>query len=165
MDTVPEFSLFRGMGCWCKNVKLSLTGNKRYEMFGILSVLDQYWLLLFTNVLHVLVVDQVPVFVAVVLDYDIISPIFVWFNIWTASWLNQHNGFATSMDPDQPAHSRSHGSSDQTARMRRLVWIHAGGKPIMLVLLWRGSFIFKVHISHYLEKLVHVIRSSFQKRL
>jgi hypothetical protein len=28
---------------------------------------------------------------------------------------------------------------DQTARMRRLVWIHAGGKPIMLVLSWRGS--------------------------
>jgi hypothetical protein len=28
---------------------------------------------------------------------------------------------------------------NQTARMRRLVWIHAG-KPIMLVLSWRGSF-------------------------
>jgi hypothetical protein len=30
---------------------------------------------------------------------------------------------------------------NQTARMRRLVWIHAGRKPIMLVLSWRGSFI------------------------
>jgi hypothetical protein len=29
---------------------------------------------------------------------------------------------------------------DQTARMRRLVWIHAGRKPIMLVLSWHGSF-------------------------
>jgi hypothetical protein len=29
---------------------------------------------------------------------------------------------------------------DQTTRMRRLVWIHAGRKPIMLVLSWRGSF-------------------------
>jgi hypothetical protein len=24
--------------------------------------------------------------------------------IWAVSWQNQHNGFATSMDPDQPAH-------------------------------------------------------------
>jgi hypothetical protein len=28
---------------------------------------------------------------------------------------------------------------DQTAQ--RLVWIHAGRKPIMLVLSWRGSFV------------------------
>jgi hypothetical protein len=28
---------------------------------------------------------------------------------------------------------------DQTALMLRLVWIHAGRKPIMLVLSWRGS--------------------------
>jgi hypothetical protein len=27
--------------------------------------------------------------------------------------------------------------------MRRLVWIHADRKPIMLVLLWRGSIMFK----------------------
>jgi hypothetical protein len=27
--------------------------------------------------------------------------------IWAASWQNQHNGFATSMNPDQPAHLRS----------------------------------------------------------
>jgi hypothetical protein len=67
---------------------------------------------------------------------------------------NQHNGFATSMDPDQPAHPRSliriHDvrlqtllqiekliansmDPDQTARTRRLVLIHAGRKPIMLV--------------------------------
>jgi hypothetical protein len=29
---------------------------------------------------------------------------------------------------------------DQTVRMRRLVWIHAGRKRIMLVLSWRGSY-------------------------
>jgi hypothetical protein len=29
---------------------------------------------------------------------------------------------------------------DQTARMRRLVWIDAGRNPILLVLSWRGSF-------------------------
>jgi hypothetical protein len=61
------------------------------------------------------------------------------------------------MDPDQPAQPgcliRIHAvhlpaqllrqverliennmDTDQTARMRRLVWIHAGSKPIMLVL-------------------------------
>jgi hypothetical protein len=27
----------------------------------------------------------------------------------------------------------------QTARMRRVIWIHDGRKPIMLVLSWRGS--------------------------
>jgi hypothetical protein len=27
----------------------------------------------------------------------------------------------------------------QSVRIRRLVWIYAGGKPIMLVLSWRGS--------------------------
>jgi hypothetical protein len=26
---------------------------------------------------------------------------------WAASWQNQHSAFATSMDPDQPAHPRS----------------------------------------------------------
>jgi hypothetical protein len=30
---------------------------------------------------------------------------------------------------------------DQTVRVRRLVWIHAGRKPIMLVLSWCRSFI------------------------
>jgi hypothetical protein len=60
------------------------------------------------------------------------------------------------MDPDQHAHPRSlfriHAirlqtllqveklianrmDTDQTARMRKLVWIYAGRKPIMLVLL------------------------------
>jgi hypothetical protein len=29
---------------------------------------------------------------------------------------------------------------DQTAQMRRLFWINAGRKRIMLVLSWRGSF-------------------------
>jgi hypothetical protein len=27
--------------------------------------------------------------------------------IWAAPWQNQHNGFATNMDPDQPAHPHS----------------------------------------------------------
>jgi hypothetical protein len=66
------------------------------------------------------------------------------------------------MDPDQPAHPRSligiHAvrlqtlkqvekliansmDPDQTARRQRLDWIHAGHKPIMLVLSWRGSYI------------------------
>jgi hypothetical protein len=33
---------------------------------------------------------------------------------------------------------------DQTAWMRRLVWIHAGRKRIMLVLSWRGSFVSEI---------------------
>jgi hypothetical protein len=78
------------------------------------------------------------------------------------SWQNQHNGLATSMDPDQPALPRSririhdvclptllqveklianNMDPDQTVRMRRLVWIHAVRKRTMLVLSWRGSFI------------------------
>jgi hypothetical protein len=66
------------------------------------------------------------------------------------------------MDPDQPAHLiRIHAvrlqtllqvekliansmDTDQTARMRRLVWIHAGRKRTMLVLSWRGSYNFTV---------------------
>jgi hypothetical protein len=81
--------------------------------------------------------------------------------IWAASRQNQRNSFATSMDPDQPAHPHSliriHAvrlqtllqvenliansmDPDQTARMRRLVWIHAGRKRITLVLSWRGLF-------------------------
>jgi hypothetical protein len=67
---------------------------------------------------------------------------FIILHIWAASWQNHHNGFATSMAPDQPAHPRSlikiHAvrlptllqvekliansmDPDQTARMRRLV--------------------------------------------
>jgi hypothetical protein len=74
---------------------------------------------------------------------------------------NQHNGFATSMNPDQPANPCSliwiHDvrlqtllqvekviansmDPDQTARIRRLVWIHAGRKPIMMVLSWCCSY-------------------------
>jgi hypothetical protein len=80
---------------------------------------------------------------------------------------NQHSMFATSMNPDQPAQPRSliriHAirlptllqvgkliansmDPDQTARRRRLVWIHAGRKRTMLVLSWRGSFIFLIHL-------------------
>jgi hypothetical protein len=77
--------------------------------------------------------------------------------IWAASRQNQHNGFATSMGPDQRSLIRIHAvrlqillqvekliansmNSDQTTRMRRRVWIHAGRKPIMFVLSWRGSY-------------------------
>jgi ABC-type thiamine transport system ATPase subunit len=41
---------------------------------------------------------------------------------------------ANSMDPDL------------TARMRRLVWIHAGRKLITLVLLWHGSYQLQVSV-------------------
>jgi hypothetical protein len=68
---------------------------------------------------------------------------------------HKHSTFATSMDPDQPAHPHSliriHAvrlpiilqeeklitnsmGPDQTARMRKLVWINAGRKRTMLVL-------------------------------
>jgi hypothetical protein len=51
------------------------------------------------------------------------------------------------MDPDQRAQLRNliriHAVHLPTLlqQMRRLVWIHAGSKPIMLVLSWHGSFI------------------------
>jgi hypothetical protein len=38
---------------------------------------------------------------------------------------------------------------DQTVWMRRLVWIHAGRKPIMLVLSWHGSIIWKILLYHH----------------
>jgi hypothetical protein len=39
--------------------------------------------------------------------------------------------------------------------MHRLVWIHAGRKPIMLVLSWRGSFyIGSYNCYHVLNKVV-----------
>jgi hypothetical protein len=42
---------------------------------------------------------------------------------------------------------------DQTALMRRLVLIHAGRKPIMLVLSWHGSYwAFCIHMK-WEEKL------------
>jgi acetoin utilization deacetylase AcuC-like enzyme len=70
------------------------------------------------------------------------------------------------MDPDQPAHPSSliriHAvllqillqvekliansmDPNQTGRMHRLVWIHAGRKRTMLVLSWRGS----IHVIGY----------------
>jgi hypothetical protein len=94
-------------------------------------------------------------------------------NIWAMSWQNKHNAFATSMDPDKPVHPRSpvrtHAvrlptllqvekliansmDSYQTARMRRLVWIHADCKPIMLVLSWHVSFFLP-----YLEYLEYLL--------
>jgi hypothetical protein len=36
---------------------------------------------------------------------------------------------------------------DKTARMQRLVWIHAGHKRTMLVLSWRVSFIIECHFA------------------
>jgi hypothetical protein len=35
---------------------------------------------------------------------------------------------------------------DQTAWMRRLVWIHAGRKHTMLVLSWRGLYTLIAHM-------------------
>jgi hypothetical protein len=85
---------------------------------------------------------------------------------WAVPWENQHNAFATSTDPDQPAHLRSliriHDvhlqillqvekliansmDPDQTARRRRLVKIHVGCKCTMLVLSWRGSIVFFIY--------------------
>jgi hypothetical protein len=68
--------------------------------------------------------------------------------IYNISRHNQHNGFATSMDPDQPAHPRSliriYGVRLQTLlqvqNWLRTAWIVI--RPIMLVLSWRGSFLF-----------------------
>jgi hypothetical protein len=81
-------------------------------------------------------------------------------SIWAVPWQNQHSAFATSIDPDQPTHSRSliriHAirlqsllqvekliansmDPDQSARRRRLVWIHAGRERTMLVLSFYDS--------------------------
>jgi hypothetical protein len=66
--------------------------------------------------------------------------------IWAASWQNQHNGFATRMDPDQPARPRSL-IRIHAVRLPTLLQVEkliansmdpAGRKPIMLVLSWRG---------------------------
>jgi hypothetical protein len=54
---------------------------------------------------------------------------------------------------------------DQTARMRRLVWIHAGRKPIMLVLSWRGSYIKWTCLSIKLDKTIHNLRGKIQNML
>jgi hypothetical protein len=85
--------------------------------------------------------------------------------IWAAPWQNQHSAFATSMDPDQPAHAQSDQDPccslslyglkansmdpDKSARMRRLVLIDAGRKRIMLVLSCRGLFVFHCWFRHY----------------
>jgi hypothetical protein len=47
---------------------------------------------------------------------------------------------------------------DQAAWMRRLVWIHAGRKPIIMVLSWHGSNLVKfkfIVLDGYLELLVY----------
>jgi hypothetical protein len=75
---------------------------------------------------------------------------------WASSRQNQHNGFATSNDPDKPVHAvrlptllqvekliANSMDPDQPAPKCRLVWIHAGRKPIMLVLSWHGSNVVK----------------------
>ena len=56
----------------------------------------------------------------------------------------QRGGFAAGMDPDRPALtnlitsretvSEQRVDPDRTARVRGLVWIHAGRGPIVLVL-------------------------------
>jgi hypothetical protein len=68
---------------------------------------------------------------------------------------NQRNAFATRMDPDRPAHSlsliRIHAvplpTLLQVEKLIAMVWIHAGRKRTMLVLLWRSSFLPLVHIA------------------
>jgi hypothetical protein len=74
---------------------------------------------------------------------------------WAASRQNKHNTFVTSMDNDQPAHLRSliristcYRVCKRTAWiLTRLVWIHAGRKPIMLVLSWLGTSSFPIDIT------------------
>jgi hypothetical protein len=64
-------------------------------------------------------------------------------NIFAASWQNQHNGFANSMDPDQPTHPRSL-IRIHAVRLPTLLQVEnmiAGRKPIMLVLRWCGSYV------------------------
>jgi hypothetical protein len=46
---------------------------------------------------------------------------------------------------------------DQTARMRRPVWIHAGRNPIMLVLSWRGSYLFDNMKSIYFQSYLSAV--------
>ena len=54
---------------------------------------------------------------------------------------------------------------DQTARMRRLVWIHAGRKHTMLVLSWRGSFIIVSACLKFLELFIAVLTHYFMSIL
>jgi hypothetical protein len=60
--------------------------------------------------------------------------------VWSESYrlptlLQVKTLIANSMDPDQ------------TARMRRLDLIHAGRKRTMLVLSWRGSYVFYMNMN------------------
>jgi hypothetical protein len=48
----------------------------------------------------------------------------------------------------------------QAARMRRLVWIHAGRKRTMLVLSWRGLFILSKHVQIVLFVLLKIPHKS-----
>jgi hypothetical protein len=80
----------------------------------------------------------------------------------------QHNAFATRIDSDQPTDLRSliriHDvrlqtllqveklitnsmDPDQTARIRRLVWIHACRRRIMLVLSWPGAYVYSINFN------------------
>jgi hypothetical protein len=65
----------------------------------------------------------------------------------TNSITRRETDISNSMDPDQ------------TARMRRLVWIYACGKPIMQVLPWRGSYVFPLSPCCRLKK--YFIRQFF----
>jgi hypothetical protein len=77
-------------------------------------------------------------------------------HIWAASWQNQHSAFATSMDPDQPAHPHSlirihtvrlptlsqveklianSMDSDQTATVR-MRWLRSGSMLVANALCW-----------------------------
>jgi hypothetical protein len=104
---------------------------------------------------------------------------------WAASQQNQHNGFVTSMDPDQPTHPRSlvrihtlrlptllqveklianSMYPDQTARMRRLVLIHAGRKRTMLVFFVTRlicSFFRKSSKKTFIDKNIKLVCSTY----
>jgi hypothetical protein len=52
---------------------------------------------------------------------------------------------------------------DKTARMRRLVWIHAGRKCTMLVLSWRGSYVFDLCKFHVIIDALRLFKWKLKK--
>jgi hypothetical protein len=63
---------------------------------------QELWILSRKETIHVTYVTPM-----VLLRCPLTFTVLVGKNIWAVSWQNQNNGFATSMDPDQPAHPRS----------------------------------------------------------
>jgi hypothetical protein len=54
---------------------------------------------------------------------------------------------------------------DETARMRRLVWIHAGCKRTMLVLSWHGTFILYMYAEVCLYMCLYNVSITCQELL